>query len=288
MLDLHEARSETESFYVSALHNKQGSSSSQIPAKEMRIAYENCPLCESQNIEPNLIADCSNHPLYKVPLPAKMIWMICNDCDHNFTDGYFTEEAFAVVFSDTNMHQMVGHNLEEARQVSALMVEKIIPYCAEGKWLDVGFGNAALLLTAHEYGYTPAGIEMRADNVTALQAFGAEAFNGKMEDYQGNADIVSMMNLLEHMPFPKEGLKAAHRILNDNGVLYLSMPNTSSPLWHALNAVEQNPYWGELEHFHNFSRERLYELLNEHGFEVKRYGISSRYRTGMEVIATKK
>ncbi len=287
MLDLHDEGTKATSFHISDVKDNQKATTIRTE-KQMRIPYQACPLCDSQNFEASIIADCSHHPLYKTPLPAKMIWMICSDCDHNFTNGYFTDDAFDLVFSDTNVHQMVGHNIEEARKVSAVMIEKVMPYCSEGKWLDVGFGNAALLLTAYEYGYEPAGIEMRLDNVTGLQAFGAEAFHGKMEDYQGNADIVSMMNLLEHMPYPKEGLKAAHRILNENGVLYLSMPNTSSPLWHALNAENRNPYWGELEHFHNFSRERLYALLEEHGFEVKKYGISSRYRTGMEVIATKK
>jgi hypothetical protein len=46
-----------------------------------------------------------------------------------------------------------------------------------------------------------------------------------------------------------------------------------------------NPYWGEIEHYHNFGRRRLYALLEEHGFEPARYGVSFRYRACMEVIA---
>jgi hypothetical protein len=63
------------------------------------------------------------------------------------------------------------------------------------------------------------------------------------------------------------------------------MPNYNSPIWRELDAKNANPYWAELEHFHNFSRERLNKLLRENGFEPVHFGISERYRVCMEVIA---
>jgi len=82
-------------------------------------------------------------------------------------------------------------------------------------------------------------------------------------------------------------LKAVSSLLQNGGVLFVSMPNSGSVLWQQLNANNVNPYWGELEHYHNFSRERLYALLAEFGFEPVRYGISKRYRACMEVVAIK-
>lgn len=52
-----------------------------------------------------------------------------------------------------------------------------------------------------------------------------------------------------------------------------------------LTAQQANPYWGELEHFHNFGGARLYSLLEAHGFQPLHYTISQRYRVGMEIIA---
>ena len=49
-----------------------------------------------------------------------------------------------------------------------------------------------------------------------------------------------------------------------------------------------NPYLGELEHYHNFSRTRLVSLLDVYGFDVVRYGISERYRVCMEIVAIKR
>jgi len=87
------------------------------------------------------------------------------------------------------------------------------------------------------------------------------------------------------MPFPKEGLSAAHRLLQPDGVLFVSMPNYDCMAWRLLDAGNANIYWGELEHFHNFSRARLYALLEEQGFEPVHYAVSERYRACMEVIA---
>jgi hypothetical protein len=46
----------------------------------------------------------------------------------------------------------------------------------------------------------------------------------------------------------------------------------------------RNPYWNALEHFNNFSRERLWSLTKQTGFPVVQYGASERYRVCMEVI----
>ncbi len=66
-----------------------------------------------------------------------------------------------------------------------------------------------------------------------------------------------MADILEHMPFPVDGLRATRELLQNGEVLLLSMPNLDSPVWKILDARNENPYWNELEHFHNFGKSRL-------------------------------
>ena len=73
--------------------------------------------------------------------------------------------------------------------------------------------------------------------------------------------------------------------MEPGGVLFVSMPNADSMLWNIATQQNSNPYWGELEHYHNFGRTRLYDVLQETGFTPVRYGISERYRMCMEVVA---
>ena len=96
-----------------------------------------------------------------------------------------------------------------------------------------------------------------------------------------------MADVLEHMPFPRAALDQAWELLADGGLLFVSMPNADCFLWSLLDKNGQNPYWAELEHYHNFGRRRLYRLLEERGFAPRRYGVSQRYRACMEVIAQK-
>ena len=96
-----------------------------------------------------------------------------------------------------------------------------------------------------------------------------------------------MADVLEHIPFPKVALVAAHKLVAQNGVLFFSMPNMDSMVWRLLHANGVNPYWGEIEHYHNFSRRRLYALLKSHSFRPAEYSVSERYRVCMEVIAIK-
>ena len=157
------------------------------------------------------------------------------------------------------------------------------------QWLDVGFGNASLLFTAQEYGFEPVGLDLRPQSVEDLRKWGVQAHCQDVASFElpQPASVISMADVLEHMPFPKVGLQAAHRLLRPGGVLLISLPNMGSVVWKALDASNANPYWGEIEHYHNFDRDRLYALLAECGFRPVRYGISQRYRVCMEMIAVK-
>lgn len=98
-------------------------------------------------------------------------------------------------------------------------------------------------------------------------------------------DVLSFMDVLEHMPWPVGALAKAYSLVRPGGILALSMPNTQCSSWKAMDAARQNPYWIEIEHHHNFSRDLLYRLLDASGFEPVWYGVSLRYKAGMEVVA---
>ncbi len=255
-----------------------------------RIPYAACPLCGGSDIPAVLGADCSKHALYQPILPPVMSWHECGACGHVFTEGTFDDAALDVVFAKTHPGQTVGYDMERQRPISARMVERVARHCRDGLWLDVGFGNGSLLFTAEEWGYVPVGLDLRKANVEALTTLGYEAHRLSIEalPHDGRYSVVSMADVLEHLPFPKVGLAAAHRLLRPDGILFLSMPNMDNMVWRLLHANGVNPYWGELEHYHNFSRKRLYALLEEHGFTPLAYHVSERYRVCMEVIAGKR
>jgi SAM-dependent methyltransferase len=259
---------------------------SPIPAKS-RILFDGCPLCNSRNVIGLRTADCSKHPLYRPGVPPTMTWLRCEDCAHVFTDGYFSADVLANIFEHTHENQGPGSAFEQQRMVSARMVEGVARYIKSGFWLDVGFGNGSLLFTAEEWGFTPVGLDLRPSSVEAMKKLGIEAYCLDIAalDEPEHFSVVSMADVLEHMPFPKDGLAAARRLLRPEGILLVSMPNYDCMAWRLLDSINANPYWGELEHYHNFSRARLYALMRDFGFEPICYRVSERYRVCMEVIA---
>ena len=254
-----------------------------------RILYENCPLCKSNKIIKSVIGDCSKQRLYNPIIPKKMQWMNCIDCHHQFINGHFTDEALEVIFSKQPKEQVVGFEVEKQRVISSRIIEKVIPFKSNGIWMDVGFGNGSLLFTADEYGFEPIGVDLRKDGVLTLQNLGIQAYCDLVQniEFEKSISVVSMMDVLEHIPFPKDVLISLHSKMDKDGCLLISCPNSESWIWKFMALQNVNPYFNTIEHYHNFSKTRLVSLLNECGFNIKKYGISERYRSGMEIIAQK-
>lgn len=264
------------------------------PVENERIRYTACPLCDSEDIKHFATVDCTGHARWHAPLNPLIVWMTCPECGHVFTEGYFSDEALSVLFEGTNDEQIVGLDIEGQRNISAKMVERVIDAIGlpDGRlWLDVGFGNGSLLLTAKEFGFDVFGVDLRKQNVDDIGSFGIPAHHGTLEtarnqvSFDGRPAVISMADVVEHEPFPIESLRSARGLIQDGGVLLVSMPNCSAPLWHHWNANDVNPYWQEIEHYHNFTRESLYALLEKTGFKPRHYAISQRYRCCMEVLA---
>ncbi len=251
--------------------------------KHQRIPYESCPLCGGRS-EPRLQVDWTGHSRYDARLPDTIEWHQCMTCDHVHTSGYFQDDALACIFEKTIAEQKVGEDVEYQRWLAAKLIEKVLPYRSAGRWLDVGFGNGALLLTAREYGFEPVGIDIRPDNVERLRDLGIAANRRGIGDVDGCFDVISLCDVLEHMPYPVPALHHTRRLIASDGVLVVSCPNSESASWQQTEP-EANPYWREIEHCHNFSKTRLYALLRECGFEPIRYGISERYYSCMEILA---
>ena len=256
---------------------------------DARIKYEFCPLCYGQNTSSLGASDIERHPLYKAQLPPTMPWCLCKDCRHVFTEGFFNEEAYALLYPKTPANELAGYDAERQRLANSKIVHRVAQLAPHGIWLDVGFGNGSLLFTASEFGYHSVGLDIRADNVGAMKEFGIEAHELCIEQYKPNrpCTVVSMVNVLQHLPFPGSAIEHASQLLASNGVLYLVMPNMDTALWRLMDKQQKNPFWTDLETYHHFTRQRLYDLLAQHGLVPVEYSVSERYRSSMEVLAVK-
>jgi SAM-dependent methyltransferase len=259
-----------------------------------RIPYPACPLCEGTEGDEVRTVSCARHPLYQPSFPETMRWLRCGRCGHVFVDGYFDDAALAELFSRANPHQLPGGgDVDRGRQRSARQVERVVAArggSVGGRWLDVGFGDGALLTTAAEFGFEVLGLETRPEAVKRLAEFGFEALCGTLEQLDGPEPlaVISLCDVLEHMPFPRRALARVRMLLQPEGLVLLSTPNLECFQWQVLDRAGANPYWGELEHLHAFGRRRLAALLEQEGLGVVSYAVSERYLAGMELLARRR
>lgn len=235
--------------------------------------------------------NCSGHKLYDSRIDPGMTWLICSDCEHVYTDGYFGADINDILFATAHKEQLPGWEPELGRSIAGRIVERIATVSRPpGQWLDVGFGDGNLLLTAQEFGYEPIGLDLRSKAVEGLTALGVEAHSHTLSVHadihpRPSYSVISLADVLEHDPYPVRMLNAARALISSDGALFVSCPNLACAPWAMMTKLNANPYWSEIEHFHNFTRARLTKLLEQCGFAVVRYGISERYRMGMELIA---
>ena len=261
----------------------------------LRIPFPNCPLCGQAIGKAIGTFDCTAYPHYIEPLPKTLTWLICATCGHIYTDSYWSAQGLEILLAKAHACQVADGNFEQKRFLWSPVVQCVfaqLPLPERGfdsgiSWLDVGCGDGALVMTAAEFGFDAAGLDSRREVIERIAALGYRAVQG---DFLQSAvskplHVMSMADVLEHFPYPAQALRKAHSMLNPGGLLYVSCPNNDCASWRAMDAASANPYWIEMEHCHNFSRRLLMQLLRECGFNPLHYGISQRYKAGMEIVS---
>jgi len=124
--------------------------------------------------------------------------------------------------------------------------------CCDGTWLGVGLDiiEQALVVANGQGVSTVCG-------VAGSLLFKTAVF-----------DVVTMWEVLEHLPQPGQALREAHRVLRQNGLLLMSTPNGESlqaGFWR-----HHWPGWDIPRHLQIFSRGSLTHLLEDSGFVIIR------------------
>lgn len=224
-------------------------------------------------------------------LPVKM-WMRCEHCGNLYT-RYFPTDFLQLGAKPRVLQPTPNHMVTRQVQAASLRIwsdilNKIRGYTAGKALLEVGVGQGHLIAVAQEMGYDVAAVELiEADAQETADLLGLPVICGDFlhleEDHQ--VDVITMGDVLEHLQRPMEGLKKAHVLLKDGGILWLSTPNYESSFTRMMKAFD--PMWMEPYHISYFSRKGLLSLLEQVGFELLEYSVSNRYNGSMELLLRK-
>jgi 2-polyprenyl-3-methyl-5-hydroxy-6-metoxy-1,4-benzoquinol methylase len=137
-----------------------------------------------------------------------------------------------------------------------------------GKLLDVGCNEGRGLEFYQSHGFFAEGLELNSKAAEVARSKGFTVHGSTLEGFttESKYDVVVLSNVLEHSLSPGEMLQHIHRILNPNGQVWISCPNSRSWLRTAFGRYWIN--WHVPFHVAHFSPNTLREILKNSQFEV--------------------
>jgi 2-polyprenyl-3-methyl-5-hydroxy-6-metoxy-1,4-benzoquinol methylase len=113
---------------------------------------------------------------------------------------------------------------------------------SRGSLLDVGCGCGHLLREALSRGWRVQGVDPSSESVAHLRSLvGDVGFEGTLETYRTGVafDVVTLINVLDHVAEPWKELERAAALLKPGGLLYLRIPNGPfhTACWQAMKGL---------------------------------------------------
>ncbi|MBL7702997.1 MAG: class I SAM-dependent methyltransferase [Ferruginibacter sp.] len=237
------------------------------------IHYNNCPVCNSNNIQQQLSAKdhTVSHQIFS-------IWH-CNHCTARFTQDvpgqdaigpYYASENY-ISHSDTKKgiintlyHLVRKRTLGAKRRLlinSTGMVKGII--------LDIGCGTGAFLNTMKEAGWNITGLEPDAiarSKAAELYSIQPQEPAKLFELAPASFNAISMWHVLEHVHELHAYIKQIEKLLALNGKAFIAVPNYTSK-----DADLYKEHWAAYDvprHLYHFSPQSMETLLNQHGLKL--------------------
>jgi SAM-dependent methyltransferase len=158
-----------------------------------------------------------------------------------------------------------------ARSLQAKMIlDAIHQYCPSGRLLDIGAGSGILVEQAANKGYEAEGVEPSRWLQRKAQERGLAVYPGAFpnEHIKGRYDVMTVIDVIEHVSDPLQLLSDANKYLNENGVLIIITPDV-----HSLAAKMLGWKWWHFRvaHIGYFNKNTLRLVTEKTGFRIVTY-----------------
>lgn len=207
---------------------------------------------------------------FQFPLPS----------EENITN-YYQKEYYAGKANYSYIDER--KNFDGASAVWNSRLRNIRKYRKNGNFLDVGCSFGGFVQCAsrhfHAYGLDISAYAVQEGNKWATQNLkkNKTSFKGL---YQGSLkylpqairkqrfDVISLVEVIEHLENPQEEIQAAYELLNPHGMLVIQTANFSG--WQAIKAKENYHYFlpGHLVYFTDYGMKKMLNNIGFSGYKV--------------------
>lgn len=236
--------------------------------KDLFTILEKCPCCNSHKIKDYFSKFEFNHS-------------VCTDCQfvfvnptpkeevlHELYNGLFytNSRKYIEVFKANRGDEYFSTSLSQSEADE--LINKIKSKNLKGEWLDIGGGTGSFLNyfnKLHPNNFKFSLLESNSlSSDFAKNQLNINVFNG-ISDIKHKFNIISLLAVLEHISNPQAILKDIHNLLDDQGLLVISIPRTT-----ALTKLYKQQYTYFLPPYHlsMFNEKNIKIALKKSGFEI--------------------
>jgi len=241
-----------------------------------------CPICQ------NDIGEILYKQKFKLPethlLSSLYNIVECNKCKFVFADSSSNQRDYNMFYQNMSKYEDkltasgggdTSYDLERLRQ-TASDIQKILPE-KNSSILDIGCGNGGLLCELKKNGFNNlTGLDPSQNCVSNIKEKGINAYQGGIssDNYDDESiflnkkfDFIILSHVFEHIYDLQVAVSNIQKLLNNNGLLYIEVPDASRYKDHFIVPY----YYFDIEHINHFDENSLKNLFLKYDFEFITY-----------------
>lgn len=215
---------------------------------------------------------------------AGVAWVRSPGCGLEWRDSFPDDDELETLYGPGYLDRWGATDAESLASVRAMkhathrdFLRSIRAHRGSGRLLDVGCATGFLLEVACESGFDVYGIDRNPEGVRAAEErFGDRVTCGRLADepFSGvTFDVVTLIDVLEHVPDPALLLDAIRARLTPGGVMAAVLPNAASFTRRTLGS--RWPHYVP-EHLFQWTPESLARFLSDRGWRVRELRVGIR------------
>ncbi|MBI3577130.1 class I SAM-dependent methyltransferase [Candidatus Gottesmanbacteria bacterium] len=185
-----------------------------------------------------------------------------------FVKDFYTKDYF----TGTAAHGAYSNYAQDKPYITRTMrkfLTTVQRYTSSGRLLDVGCAYGYFVELALAAGFDAYGIDPSAHAVSKAK----ERFDGRIQQgtvgslrfSQKPFDVITMLDVVEHLGDPRKDLQAIANLISDNGVVLIATGDTQSLAARAL--ARRWTFYIPPQHLFFFNRKNFTTLLGQSGLE---------------------
>jgi SAM-dependent methyltransferase len=243
-----------------------------------------CPVCDVTDLQ-----DCGR-PAYRIPALVAGVpidvedldlhHLVCNACTYRFVYPPLPEERLLNCYRGSNdSHWGTSKATRASRNYAhkEALLRQWSPGC---RILDFGCYDGGFLASLDQTWKT-FGIEPSSAAALVAEQLGISVLGPTVECLRDSTtpfDVVTALDVLEHLVAPRETVRELTRCLRPNGILVVETANTDSS--HFRKAGKLDPYCGLVEHVGFFNRRSIKVLADRAGLELVYFEVTAHHHLG--------